>query len=41
MIPRDQDVLATEKLMAKVRIVPMAVMREIEVEIGFENPFQS
>lgn len=38
VIPRDQDVLATSKVRTKVRIVPMATMREIEVEIGLENP---
>lgn len=40
VIPRDQDVLATSKIRLKVRIVPLAIMREIEVEIGYENPFQ-
>jgi len=41
VIPRDQDVLATSTLRTKVRIVPKPIMRWIEVEIGFENPFQS
>ena len=39
VIPRDQNILAGAKLQAKVRIVPIPIMREIEVEIGFENPF--
>lgn len=39
VIPRDQNVLATSKVRVKVRIVPKATMREIEVEIGYENPF--
>ncbi len=41
VIPRDQDVLATSKLRIKVRLVPLGYLREIEAEIGFENPFQS
>lgn len=41
VIPRDQDVIATSKLRTKVRIVPVGIMREIEVEMGFENPFQT
>lgn len=41
IIPLDQDVLATSKIRLKVRIVPMGTLREIEVEMGYENPFQS
>lgn len=41
VIPRDQDILASSKLRVKVRIVPLGTMREIEIEIGYENPFQS
>ncbi|MCL6612629.1 MAG: DUF2586 family protein [Peptococcaceae bacterium] len=41
VIPRNQDILATSKLRVKVRIVPLATLREIELEIGFENPFQN
>lgn len=41
VIPRDQDILGTSTLRAKVRIVPVAIMRTIEVEIGFENPYRS
>jgi hypothetical protein len=41
VIPRDQDVIATSTLRVKVRIVPVPIMRWIEVEMGFENPFQS
>jgi len=41
VIPRDQDVLATSTIRVKVRIVPMAVMRWIEAEIGYENPLQA
>jgi len=41
IIPKDQDVIATSTLQIKVRIVPVPIMRWIEVEIGFENPYQS
>ncbi len=41
VIPRDQDVIATSTLRVKVRIVPVPIMRWIEVETGFENPFQA
>jgi hypothetical protein len=41
VVPRDQDVLATNTVRIKVRIVPMAIMRWIEVEIGYENPFRA
>lgn len=38
VIPLDQDILATGKITAKIRIVPMAIMRWIELEVGYENP---
>ncbi len=38
-IPANQDILATSKLRVKIRIVPIAIMREIEIDIGLENPF--
>lgn len=41
VIPRDQDILATSTIRVKVRIVPMAIMRWIEAEIGYENPLQA
>ncbi len=41
VIPRDQDIISTSKLKAKVRIVPVPIMRWIEIEIGLENPFLS
>lgn len=41
VIPRDQDVLATSKLRVKIRIIPMAILRWIELEVGYENPFQA
>ncbi|MCM0757348.1 DUF2586 domain-containing protein [Sporomusa sphaeroides DSM 2875] len=39
IIPRDQDILATSKLRVKVRIQPVGIMRDIEIEIGMENPY--
>lgn len=39
IIPPDQDIWSTEKLKAKVRITPVPIMREIETDMGFENPF--
>lgn len=39
VIPRDQNILAGAVLRAIVKIVPIAIMREIEISIGFENPF--
>ena len=39
VIPPDQDIWATSKLRVKIRIVPIPIMREIEIDIGLENPF--
>ncbi len=41
IIPLDQDILATSTIRAKIRIVPMAIMRWIELEVGYENPAAS
>jgi hypothetical protein len=38
-IPAGQDVLSTGKVRVKIGITPMPKAREIEVEIGFVNPF--
>ncbi|MDR3561905.1 MAG: DUF2586 domain-containing protein [Negativicutes bacterium] len=38
-IPKNQDILATSMLKAKIRIQPVGIMRDIELDIGFENPF--
>ncbi|MTI82742.1 MAG: DUF2586 family protein [Firmicutes bacterium] len=38
VIPLDQDILATSTIRSKIRIVPMAIMRWIELEVGYENP---
>jgi len=40
IIPEDQDILGTSKIKVKARVVPMAIMREIEIEFGMENPFR-
>jgi hypothetical protein len=37
----DQDVLGTSTLQAKVRLVPIGIMRNIELEVGLENPFRA
>lgn len=39
VIPPDQDIWATSKLRVKIRITPIPIMREIEIDIGLENPF--
>ena len=39
VIPEGQDVYATSRLRVKIRIVPVPIMREIEIDIGLENPF--
>ncbi len=41
VIPDGQDILSTSKLFVKIRIVPIGIMREIELEVGFENPLLS
>ncbi len=40
VIPRNQDIVGTSKIQAKIRMVPLGIMREIELDIGFENPVQ-
>jgi hypothetical protein len=40
IIPEGQDIIGTSKLKVKARAIPMAIMREIEVEFGLENPFR-
>ena len=39
VIPPDQDIWATSKLRVKIRVVPVPIMREIELDLGLENPF--
>lgn len=41
IIDRNQDVLATNTIRIKIRIVPLAILRWIELEVGYENPFQA
>ncbi len=37
-IPEDQDILGTSKLYFKIRAVPIGILREIEIDMGFEQP---
>ncbi len=39
VIPPNQDILATSRIKVKIRIVPVGIMRWIDLDIGFENPF--
>jgi hypothetical protein len=38
MIDANQNILATNKLVVKVRITPVGLLETIEVELGFYNP---
>jgi hypothetical protein len=40
-IPDNQDFIATQTVKVKVRVQPIAAMRFIDVELGFDNPFRS
>ena len=40
LVDANQDILATSKLAVKMAVVPMGTARVIEVDLGFENPFQ-
>lgn len=39
LIPPGQDIWATSKIRTKIRVTPIPIMREIEIDIGLENPF--
>ena len=39
VIPEGQDIFATSRLRVKIRIVPIPIMRFIEIDIGLTNPF--
>ena len=39
VIPPGQDILSSRRLQAQVRIVPLGYLREIGLDIGFENPY--
>lgn len=41
VIPEGQNILSTSKIKVKIRAVPVPIMREIELDIGYENPFIS
>lgn len=40
MVPEDQDILVTETLQVIIRYVPVGRIREIQIDIGMENPFR-
>ena len=37
IIPEGQDILATSNFKFKIRAVPIGILREIEIDMGFEN----
>ncbi|WP_052155153.1 DUF2586 family protein [Thermus sp. 2.9] len=39
VVPPGQDILASRTLLLQVRVVPLGYLREITLDIGFENPF--
>ena len=41
VVPEGQDILATEKLNVIIRFIPIGHVREIEIDLGMENPFRS
>ncbi len=41
VVPEDQDILATEKLSVIIRFIPIGHVREIEIDLGMENPFRT
>lgn len=38
-IPEGQNILSTSKIKSKIRAVPVGIMREIDLDIGLENPY--
>ena len=41
IVPEGQDILVTEKLRVIIRYVPIGHAREIEIDLGMENPFRN
>lgn len=41
LIPRDQNIVGTSTLRARVRIQPVGIMRWIEIALGFANPVKA
>jgi hypothetical protein len=39
-VPEDQDILTTETLNVIIRFVPVGHVREIDIDLGMENPFR-
>ena len=40
MVPENQDILTTETLEVIIRYVPVGHVREIQIDLGMENPFR-
>ncbi|MCY9756647.1 DUF2586 domain-containing protein [Paenibacillus alvei] len=40
VVPPGQDILTTEKLEVVIRYVPVGHIREIQIDLGMENPFK-
>lgn len=41
VVPEGQDILATEKLNIIIRFIPIGHVREIDIDLGMENPFRN
>lgn len=39
IIPEDQNILVDEKIYFKILYVPIGIVREIEIDLGMENPY--
>lgn len=39
-VPEDQNILVTETLKVVIRYVPIGYVREIQIDLGMENPFR-
>lgn len=40
IVPEDQDILVSETLQTIIRFVPVGYIREIDIDLGMENPFR-
>lgn len=40
IIPEGQDIISTEKLKVKCSLVPVPIMRNIDIDIELDNPFR-
>lgn len=41
VVPEGQDILVTETMYVKIRFVPIGHIREIEIDLGMENPLNT